>query len=131
MNKAINIENSNKTVVRVLSITDESAAEYSPNGLSYFVIDNYVDPPEVSDPALQLNYPMYNKETGEFKWITVDYQNTAAAELIEIENLRHTVSELEAQNVELQEVVDTLLAENLLASVETEEEVVEETTTEA
>ena len=112
MNKAINIENSTKEVVRVLSIADESAVENSPNGLVYIGIDNYVEPPTLTNP-LDINYPMYNKTTGEFYWKTVNYQYTATEGLIEVENLKQVVATLQAEKNSLQETVDTLLLESL------------------
>lgn len=112
MNKAINIKNSTKEVVRVLSITDESAVDDSPNDLVYFKITNYVAPPTLTNP-LDINYPMYNKVTGEFYWKTVNYQYTATEGLIEVENLKQVVATLQAEKNNLQETVDTLLFESL------------------
>lgn len=112
MNKAINIENSSKNIVRVLSIADESAAENSPNGLAYLLITNYEEPPVLHNP-MDINYPMYNKVTGEFFWKTVSFQHTATENLLEIENLKQTVSTLKSEKDSLQEVVDTLLLESL------------------
>lgn len=112
MQKAINIDNSGATIVRILSITDVSAVENSPNGLDYISVE-YVEQPEVSD-EMSINYPMYNKETGVMFWQTVDYQNTASAELLEINNLHNEIENLKAEKESLQEVVDTLLLESLM-----------------
>lgn len=112
MNKAINLENSAKEVVRVLSIADESAVENSPNGLTYILIENYVDPPAL-ESALDLNYPMYNKVTGDFYWKTVFYQYTATESLVEVESLKQVVSTLQSEKDSLQETVDALLLESL------------------
>lgn len=112
MQKAINIDNSGATIVRILSITDISAVENSPNGLDYISVE-YVEQPKVSD-EMSINYPMYNKETGVMFWQTVDYQNTASAELLEINNLHNEIENLKAEKESLQEVVDTLLLESLM-----------------
>ena len=112
MSKAINIESSSKEVVRVLSIADESAVENSPNGLVYIKITNHVDPPILTNP-LDINYPMYNKVTGEFYWKTVNQQYTATEGLIEVESLKQVVATLQAEKNNLQETVDTLLFESL------------------
>jgi len=116
MNKAINIEGSSKEVVRVLSIADETAVENSPNGLTYMLITNYVEPPVLTNP-LDLNYPMYNKVTKEFYWKTVYYQYTATDGLIEVENLKQVVATLQSEKNSLQETVDTLLFESLGGAV--------------
>ncbi len=94
MNKAINIESSSNNVVRVHSIADESAVENSPNGLIYFLITDYTEPPAL-DNSLSKNYPMYDRVNQQFKWVQIQYQNTATEELLEIENLK-------AKNVTLQ-----------------------------
>lgn len=116
MNKAIHIENSTKEVARVLSIADESAVENSPNGLVYTGIDNYIDPPALTNP-LDINYPMYNKVTGEFYWKTVNYQYTATEGLVEVESLKQVIATLQAEKNSLQETVDTLLFESLGGAV--------------
>ncbi len=63
MQRAINIDNTGKTVERVLSIADPAIIESNPTGIEYILIEDYVDPPEVIDPSLDINYPMYNKDT--------------------------------------------------------------------
>lgn len=112
MNKAINIESSSKEIVRVLSIADESAVENSPNGLTYILIENYVEPPVLTN-SLDINYPMYNKTTGKFYWVTVCFQNTATESMVEVESLKQVVAMLQAEKNSLQETVDNLLLESL------------------
>jgi hypothetical protein len=87
MIKAINIENSRNSVVRVLSIADESVIEENPTTLDYILITDYTEPPASSNP-MAVNYPMYDKVNKKFKWKQIAYQNTATEELLEIENLK-------------------------------------------
>jgi len=87
MNKVINVENSISNVVRVLSIADESVIENNPTGLNYILINDFIEPPKL-DNQLSINYPMYNKANQKFKWVQVQYQNTATEEIFQIENLK-------------------------------------------
>nr|WP_312578325.1 hypothetical protein [Sedimentibacter sp.] len=85
MIKAINIEVSSNNVVRVLSIADKTIIENNPTGLEYILIEDYTEPPEL-DNTLSINYPMYDKVNQTFKWIQIQYQNTATEEMSQIEN---------------------------------------------
>jgi hypothetical protein len=87
MQKAINIENSSKNVVRVLSIAEPSVIESNPTGLEYILIEDFTEPPEL-ESHLSINYPMYDKVNKQFKWVQVQYQNTMTEELLQIENLK-------------------------------------------
>jgi regulator of replication initiation timing len=88
------------------------------------VIDNYVEKPEVNDPAMDIAYPMYNKETGEFFWMIVNYQMTVANYILDIKNMEHEIAALReesvalrAENESLREVTDALLMESLESEV--------------
>lgn len=87
MNKAISVENSNKNVVRVLSIAEPEIIENNPTDREYFLIENYTEPPVLDNP-LSINYPIHDKVNKQFKWVQVQYQNTATEEIIQIENLK-------------------------------------------
>jgi len=87
MQKAINIENSSKNVVRVLSISEPDIIENNPTGREYILIEDYEEPPILDNP-MSVNYPMWNKVNQIFKWVQIQYQNTATEELLEIENLK-------------------------------------------
>lgn len=91
MQKAIYIENTGKNVERVLSIADPSIIENNPTGLEYIIIEDYTEPPTVADPALDINYPMYDKINRAFKWITVHYQNTATETYLAIESVKSDI----------------------------------------
>ena len=92
MQKAINIDNTGKTVERVLSIANPSIIENNPTGIEYILIEDYVEPPEVLNPSLDINYPMYNKETQKFYWVTVNYQNTATDMYVALETANADIS---------------------------------------
>ncbi len=87
MRKAINIENSSKQIVRVLSIAEPDILENNSTSRGYILITNYVEPPVV-DNHMVINYPMWDKINQTFKWAQIQYQNTATEELLEIENLK-------------------------------------------
>lgn len=87
MQKAICLEQSNKNVVRVLAIAGTSIIEQNPTNSNYIVIEDYTEPPDLDNP-LSVNYPMYNKSNQSFKWVQIQYQNTATNELLEIENIK-------------------------------------------
>lgn len=93
MIKAINIENSSKKVVRVLSIADQSVIENNPTGLDYILIDDFIEPPELAN-HMSINYPMYDIVNKKFKWLQIQYQNTVTEELLQIENLKVENSQL-------------------------------------
>lgn len=101
MQKAINIENSSKNVVRVLSIAEPSIIENNPTGLEYILIEDFVEPPELQN-HLSINYPMYDKVNQQFKWVQVQYQNTMTEELLQIENLKVENSQLRNELSETQ-----------------------------
>lgn len=107
MQKAIKIENSDSAVVRILSISDISILDTS-LGSDYFAIEDYADKPEVSDPALEIYYPMYNKTTKSFSWTLVNYQITSPDGLVDSESLKTDNATLKAANESLQKTVDTL-----------------------
>lgn len=86
MLKGIYLENSNKNVVRVLSMIEPKDIENNPIG-EFVLISDYTDPPETEN-HMTINYPIYDKVNQEFKWIQVKYQNTVTNELLEIENLK-------------------------------------------
>lgn len=128
MKKAIHVDSTGKVVERVLSIADVSIVNANPTGLPYIVIENYVEKPEVLDPALDIAYPMYNKETGEFFWMVVNYQMTVADYILDIKNMEHEISilrtesvTLKAENESLREVTDALLLESLETEIEESE----------
>ena len=108
MQKAINIENINKNVVRVLSIADPSVIENSPTGLEYFLIEDFTEPLEL-DNHMSINYPMYDKVNKQFKWVQVQYQNTMTEELIQIENLKVENSQLRNELHLANENIDMLI----------------------
>lgn len=87
MNKAINIENSSKQIVRVLSVAEPDIIENNPTSREYILIDDYEEPP-VLDNHMSVNYPMWDRVNQIFKWVQIQYQNTATEELLEIENLK-------------------------------------------
>ena len=87
MQKAINIENSSKNIVRVHSIAEPSVIENNPTGVEYILIDNFIEPPILETP-LSKNYAMYDKINKVLKWVQVQYQNTMTEELLQIENLK-------------------------------------------
>ncbi|WMJ78515.1 MULTISPECIES: hypothetical protein [unclassified Sedimentibacter] len=111
MQKAINIECSNKNVVRILSIAEPEIIENNPTGLEYFIIEDYVEP-FVLDNPLAINYPMYDKVNKTFKWAQIQYQNTATEELLEIENLKientNLKNELQVANGNIDMLTETL-----------------------
>lgn len=94
MTKYINIENTSNIIVRVLSITDNNV---SPNGLIYIEINNYIEPPVLENPALDVAYPMYNKDTQEFYWVIVNYQTTATEVNLQSENTKYQLQTAQAQ----------------------------------
>lgn len=114
MKKFINIENSNNSIVRVLSITDSNI---SPNGLQYIEINNYIDAPTLDNPTLDVAYPMYNKTTKELYWVIVNYQTTITEVNLQLENTsyqlqsaQHKITELTTHLNEANETI-ALLAE--------------------
>lgn len=113
MKKAINIEETSKNIVRVLSIADETIIASNPTGLEYFVIEDYVEPPIINSPALDINYPMYDKINKKFKWIQVNYQNTAsentAVNQEVFSKLETLTSNIGAINTPLTEKLDMLI----------------------
>jgi hypothetical protein len=100
MNKAIHIEQTGKTIERILSVSEPQIIENNPTGRIYILVENFVEEPELQTPT-SINYPMYNTQTGEVIWLQVDYKNTAPPELLEIENIK-------AENKILTENMNTL-----------------------
>lgn len=96
MQKAIHIENSNNNVVRVLSIANSEVITNNPTGLTYILINDYTEPPVLDNP-LAINYPMYDKVNKQFKWVQIQYQNTATEEMLNIENLKVENSQLKSE----------------------------------
>ncbi len=101
MQKAIHIENSNKNVVRVLSLAEPDIIENNPTDREYILVEDYTEPPALDNP-MSVNYPMWDKVKQEFKWLQIQYQNTVTEELLEIENLK-------AENITLNETVNMLI----------------------
>lgn len=108
MQKAINIENSNNNIVRVLSIAEPEILEYNPTDLDYILIEDFTEPPEL-ESHLSINYPMYDKVNQEFKWIQVQYQNTATEEMLQIENLKVENNTLKSELQSANENIDMLI----------------------
>ena len=107
MNKAIHIENTNKNIARVLSIADPEIIDNNPTELEYILIDDFTEPPELQS-HLSINYPMYDKINQEFKWIQIQYQNTATEELLQIENLKSENMQLKTDLQLANENIDIL-----------------------
>lgn len=107
MQKAINIESSNKNVARILSIMNPEDIENNPTSLEYFLIEDYIEPPAM-DNSLSVNYPMWDKINKVFKWVQIQYQNTATEELLEIENLKSENNILKNQLQTANENIDML-----------------------
>lgn len=108
MQKAINVENSSKNVVRVLSIAEPPIIENNPTGLEYFLIGDFTEPPEL-DNQLSINYPMYDKINKQFKWVQVQYQNTMTEEMLQIDNLKVENSILQTELLTANENIDMLI----------------------
>jgi len=107
MNKAIHIENTNKNIARVLSIAEPEIIDNNPTELEYILIDDFTEPPELQS-HLSVNYPMYDKINQEFKWIQIQYQNTATEELLQIENLKSENMQLKTDLQLANENIDIL-----------------------
>lgn len=105
MIKAINLENSSNDVVRVLSIADETIINNNPTGLEYILIEDFTEPPTLIN-SLSINYPMYDKINKKFKWVQIQYQNTATEETLNIENLKITNAKLNAEIIDLQTTIN-------------------------
>lgn len=109
MNKAIHIDGAG-IIKRILSITDISAVESSPNGLTYIAVE-YVEQPEIEDFNRDIAYPMYNTETGVMFWQIVNYQNAASDLMLENQNLKLQVSDLQNElSTVSDEITNTQLA---------------------
>jgi hypothetical protein len=108
MNKAINVESLSSNVTRVLSIADETIIQGNPTGLHYFAITDYTEPPALDNP-LSINYPMYDNVNKTFKWIQIQYQNTATEELLEIENLKSENVALRAELTSANDNINMLI----------------------
>lgn len=104
MIKAINIENTGKTIERILAITEPETIETNPTNANYIIIEDFPEAPAVPD-HMHVNYPMYNKSTGEVIWVQIDYQYTATNELLIIENLKY---ELTAANENINMLTETI-----------------------
>lgn len=119
MQKAINLENSSKNVLRVLSIAEPEMAEISAD---YVLIDDFTEPPEL-DNHLSINYPVYDKTNKQFKWVQVQYQNTMTEELIQIENLKIENSQLRNELSETQTELN-LANENVNMLIELQADII-------
>ena len=108
MQKAINLENSSRSVVRVLSIAEPEVIANNPTGLEYILIEDFAEPPELNN-HLSINYPMYDKVNQQFKWVQVQYQNTMTEELLQIENLKVENSQLRNELNLANENIDMLI----------------------
>lgn len=127
MQKAINLEQSGKVVRRVLSVADPSVIENNPTNMPYILIEDYEGPPALVDPAMDIPYPMYNTETNTFFWVVINYQRTVAEDVLDRMEMQNTIANMEQRTIELQNLVDVLLAESLLSHTP-EEPQPEETT---
>lgn len=107
MQKSINIESSNNIIVRVLSIMNPEDLVSNPTNREYFLIDNYEEPP-TADNHMSVNYPMWDKVNQVFKWVQIQYQNTATEDRLEIENLKVENSILKTQLQSANENIDML-----------------------
>ena len=107
MQKAIHIESTNKNIARVLSIADPEAIENNPTELEYILIEDFTEPPELQN-HMSINYPMYDKINKQFKWVQIQYQNTATEELLQIENLKVENSQLKSELKLANENIDML-----------------------
>lgn len=76
MTKAISIEETSKTVARVLSIAEPEIIECNPTQNEYFLIEDYEEP-VIEDPSLHKAYAVYDKVNKQFKWVIVKYTITA------------------------------------------------------
>lgn len=108
MRKAIHIDSTGKNVERVLSIINAEDIAFNPTGLNYVVIDDYVEPPELETP-LSKNYAMYDKVNKVFKWVQVQYQNTATEEILQIENLKSENQQLRNELQSANENINMLI----------------------
>lgn len=108
MQKAIHIENTNKNIVRVLSIAEPEIIENNPTGRDYILIDDFTEPPELQS-NLSVNYPIYDKANQQFKWVQIQYQNTMTEELLQIENLKVENSQLRNELNLANENIDMLI----------------------
>ena len=113
MQKAINIDSS-KTISRILSVTDISAVENSPNGAVYIAVE-WIEAPKLNS-NMNIAYPMYNSQTKTMFWQVVNYQTVATDMVMENNNLRLEVAnlqnELNATKEELavtQEALDAMI----------------------
>lgn len=107
MQKAINIENSSKNVVRVLSIMNPEDIENNPTGRDYILIEDYEEPP-ILDNSMSVNYPMWDKLNQKFMWVPIQYQNTSNEELLAIENLKVENNLLKSKLQSANENIDML-----------------------
>jgi len=107
MQKAINLEQSSKNVVRVLSIMNPEDIENNPTDRQYILIDDYIEPSELNN-HMSVNYPMYDKVNEIFKWVQIQYQNTATEELLAIENLKVENNLLKSKLQSANENIDML-----------------------
>ena len=92
MQKAINIDN-NGTISRILSVADISAVDNSPNGAIYIPVD-WVEAPKLNS-NMDIAYPMYNSQTKTMFWQVVNYQTVATDMVLENNNLRIEIYDLQ------------------------------------
>ena len=85
MQKSIHLDSGAGPLVRVLSITDPVEGLVI-DGREYIIIDTYEEPPVKTNDMQEL-YAFYNKETGDFKWVLVDYQVTSSDYALQVEQL--------------------------------------------
>lgn len=108
MQKAICVENINKNIVRILSIAEPEILENNPTDREYILINDFIEPPILLN-HLSINYPMYDKINQQFKWVQIQYQNTATEELLAIENLQSENNILKDQLQTANENIDMLI----------------------
>lgn len=96
MTKAISIEETSKTVARVLSISEPEIIECNPTQNEYFIIEDYEEP-IIDDPSLHKAYAVYDKVNKQFSWMIVKYTITAPEGIIEVEDLKNENKVLHVQ----------------------------------
>lgn len=94
MQKAIVIGQDNP-ITRILIVTDISAVDSSPNGMSYIPVE-WVDSPSINE-ATEIAYPMYNCETETMFWQVVEYQASVSNQVLENLNLKAQINFLNEQ----------------------------------
>lgn len=82
--------------------------ENNPTGREYILIEDYTVP-SVLDNPLSVNYSMYDKMNHAFKWVQIQYQNTATEGILEIENLKAANATLQVELATANENINLLI----------------------